>query len=702
MPSRKGFLIAWICLLLLGGLLTRALLQVRQADRAMTGQAWNACHEQTRRAAGQVDQLLEELMAQAHRIAGELASGQLRPRDLPPRLARALASAPPSAYRVGVLFEPYTADPQARLFGPYLERAGPGLRAFRYEGTGDYTRLDWYRYDLGVRGWNEPRRDPGTGILIVDYSEPVRLPGASGASGASGVVRIEVSLKDIQRLVGGLSPGSSGYGFLLSAKGIYLADPLDSNVRDGVFFGATPAARQDPGRRGLAEAALAHRAAFAPGRSAVTGQATWMFLEPVAASHWSLGTMIITDELNLVPPGLNRTLARIVTLALGTALALLHLLLGLWRPTGARLWAFSAGGSLLIAAATGWLWHFAYSLHQAPRNHEVEVMSVAGRTAYLKEHGQLGAGLDSVAAAQIPVGLFIQTMELGGDSQMKISGQVWERCPKDFPAADRGLIFPEASACDLKETFTKREGDSDVVVYSFRGVFRMAGDGMVNYPFDNSSVRLRIWPRAYYSNTLLVPDLEAYTLLIPTSLPGIDRDLSLAGWRLGQSHFSFLDEGYNTNFGIDSYVGQQDSPELAYAFTLKRNFLNPFIATFLPILVVVGLLFALLMTTTRIKEQVSITGYNTMNVLRSVISLFFPVVIAQINLRNHILTEGLLYVKYYYFLVYCLILLVAVDALVVSHSDHPAVHGDDHRMAKLLYWPLLSASFYAISLLYLR
>ena len=699
MPSRKGLITAWVCLFLFGGLLIRGILQVRRADQAVTGQAWNACQGQTRHAAGQVEELLEELMTQAHRIAAELATGQLRPGDLPPRLERALAAAPPSAYRVGVLFEPFAADPRTRLSGPYLERTGAGLRAFRYETSGDYTQLDWYRYDLGVKGWNEPRRDPGTGTLIVDYSEPVRLPGQAGPSG---VVRIEVSLKDIQKLVGSLSPGSSGYGFLLSAKGIYLADPLDSNVRDGVFFGASAAARNDPGRRQLAESALAHRAAFAPGRSAVTGQATWMFLEPVAASQWSLGTMIITDELNLVPPGLNRALARIVTLALATALVLLYLLLGLWRPTGVRLWAFSAGGSLLIAAATGWLWHFAYSLHLAPRNHEVEVMSVASRNAYLREHGQLGAGLDSVAATRIPVGLFIQTMELGGDSQMKISGQVWERCPKDFPAADRGLIFPEASTCDIKETFTKREGGSDVIVYSFRGVFRMDGDGMVNYPFDNSSVRLRIWYKTLYSNIILVPDLEAYTLLIPTSLPGIDRDLSLAGWRLGQSHFSFLNEGYNTNFGIDSYVGQQDSPELAYVFTLKRNFLNPFIATFLPILVVTGLMFALLMTTTRIKEQIAVTGYNTMNVLRSVISLFFPVVIAQINLRNHILTEGLLYVEYYYFVVYCLILLVAVDALAVSHSDHPVLHGDDHRIAKLLYWPLLSASFYAISLLYLR
>jgi hypothetical protein len=200
---------------------------------------------------------------------------------------------------------------------------------------------------------------------------------------------------------------------------------------------------------------------------------------------------------------------------------------------------------------------------------------------------------------------------------------------------------------------------------------------------------------------ILAPDLEAYDLLVPVSLPGLDRGLELSGWKLGESHFSFLDEGYNTNFGIADYIGQQDSPELAYAVTLRRNFTNPFIATFLPLLVVAGLLFALVVTTVRSKEQMSASGYSAMNLLRSVITLFFPVVVAQINLRNHILTEGFLYVEYYYFVIYFLILLSALNALAVLYWDQPVLQRGDNRITKLCFWPLLTGSFFAISALYL-
>jgi hypothetical protein len=48
--------------------------------------------------------------------------------------------------------------------------------------------------------------------------------------------------------------------------------------------------------------------------------------------------------------------------------------------------------------------------------------------------------------------------------------------------------------------------------------------------------------------------------------------------------------------------------ELAYTFTLKRNFTNPFTATLLPLLVVAGLLFTLVAITGRSREQMAASG----------------------------------------------------------------------------------------------
>ena len=81
---------------------------------------------------------------------------------------------------------------------------------------------------------------------------------------------------------------------------------------------------------------------------------------------------------------------------------------------------------------------------------------------------------------------------------------------------------------------------------------------------------------------------------------------------------SFVDSGCLVslgpcwNFGFPDYVGQQESPELAYTFTPKRNFTNPSIATFLPLLVVAGLLFTLVAITGRSREQMAASGYSAM------------------------------------------------------------------------------------------
>ncbi len=690
-------LFAWLCLFGLGGSLSLSLLRFQRNDRETKAAALDACRTQARAAAQEIQEDLVPMREQVSALSRDLATGALDPRDLRARLRKALAAVPRSATRMGVLLR--RPGPAGSLRGPFVERGPGGIRAFEYAAAAD--DLAWARPggDSAQPAWGEPRRDPDTGDLWVHCSGPVRLPGVAGAAG---IVRLEVSLKEIQKRVASLGPGTKGYGFLLSGKGTYLADPLDARVRNGETLEDVARRMGDAGRLHIAQAAAARRAGFAESVSSVTGQATWIFLEPVPAADWSLGFQILKAELDLSPPGLNRTLVALVSLALGTAATALFLALGLPTREGGRLWVFSAGVAILLASGTGLLWHFTYVDPKGPRTHEVPVMSEASRDDFLKAYARLGTGLREVQAEFVPTGIFIQQLETAGSGRMKVSGQVWQKFPKGASREGRGVTFPEGANCDVGPGIVKDEGDTEVHVYPFRGVFPMELGSIVDYPFDQSSVRLRVWPRLTFSNIVLTPDLEAYTLLIPSTLPGIDRGLGLAGWDLESSHFSFFNQRYNTNFGIQDYNGQQDSPELVYTLTLQRSFTSPFIATFLPILVVAGLLFTLVLTTTRLKERVAATGYNAVNILRSVISLFFPVVVSQINLRNNVLTEGLLLVEYHYFVIYCMILLVAVNSLVVAFGGDTFLLREDNRIVKLAFWPALAGAFYGISILYIQ
>ena len=305
--ARKGCILAWASLFLLGGLLVWSITRLTMRRRALEASVQAGCRGQARDAAQAVQSALAGMQGLVHGIQADLEGGRLQPRALDARLEQALAGAPGNVSRVGVLFQPFAVDPARRLYGPCAERAAGKPRRFAYESAGDYTLLPWYQLDLGLAGWNEPHRDPGSGDLLVDYSEPVRLPGSAEPSG---VVRVEVTMKAIQELVGALAPGSSGYGFLLSGKGVYLADPLDARVRDGVTFEVAARELKDPGWLSLVPVAAAHQAGFAESVSALTGQESWIFLEPVPAAGWSLGTLIIKDELDLAPADLNHILVQ--------------------------------------------------------------------------------------------------------------------------------------------------------------------------------------------------------------------------------------------------------------------------------------------------------------------------------------------------------------------------------------------------------
>ena len=148
-------------------------------------------------------------------------------------------------------------------------------------------------------------------------------------------------------------------------------------------------------------------------------------------------------------------------------------------------------------------------------------------------------------------------------------------------------------------------------------------------------------------------------------------------------------------------AGQNGFPELVYNLELKRNVLNPCLTIFLPLAVVAGLLFLMLMGATSQKDKASALGYNFLNMGRAVATLLFPTVLAQINLRTKVVTDGLLYVEYYYFAMDLMLLAVVVYTMAMALSAEGILQKNDALLAKVSFWPLLTGLFFAVTVLYL-
>ena len=699
MTPRRLAIAAWLWIAVLGTLLAVILTRAEAANRVLYRNTVAVGRYRTRNAADRIGAELVDLEAVAHALVGQLQRGEITPAGLEKRLGGLLEAAPTAAERLGVLFEPAGEPGPGRLFAPYAARAGAAVRTYRYdEKWGDYTILPWYRLDQPGGAWIEPHWARDAPLLLVDYQEPFRLPGAKAASG---LVRLQVSLESMSDLVEAMGLGISGYGFLVSAKTVLLVDPRAELIREGKTLVALAEESGEAGQAFIAQCALKGVAGVAEATGYLSDQKVLTLVEPIPSVGWTVGVSLFEDEMALIPKDQGWVMVKVVSLAIAVAWGVLFLAFGGPRLKPAGLWWTAGTGSLVVAVGIGVLFHHAYASPRDEWPRATPVMDPVGLQKFKQRFRTARRGPEVQGEAQyIPTGVYLETLEITGPSQVKLTGMIWQRLPRNTPRDQRGVALPETAVGEVSLGQEVADGDSLVQYYPFRVTIQPDLQTGVDYPFDHLRVRLRIWPKAWFGDQVLVPDLAAYPLLAFRAGPGLDPELDVPGWKLVGSGFGYVLESYNTNFGHERAGVRREAPELVFDVHLKRSFLSPTIVAFLPILAVASLLFTHLVTVSLEKEQVQATGYGYFNYLRNVSALFFTLVVAQFNIRNRIVAEGVIYLEWFYFIMYGVILASCVDALVFALDREYWLRANDNAWAKLAFWPLLMASFYLVAIGY--
>jgi hypothetical protein len=212
------------------------------------------------------------------------------------------------------------------------------------------------------------------------------------------------------------------------------------------------------------------------------------------------------------------------------------------------------------------------------------------------------------------------------------------------------------------------------------------------------SVWLQIWPHDFDKNVILVPDLSSYEIINPSNKPGVRSDIFLPGWDITKSYFSYCQKDYNTSFGFRNYQGGKVFPELFFHVIIKRRFLDPFLSNLLPLLVVAFLNFGAILIATRREKLMGLFGFSAGASMGIAGGLVFVVIVAQNDLRHRLEVESLMYLDYYYFVMYLLLIAVAIDAIIFAWSKRPRfLHYRDHLVPKLLYWPLTMLALFMVT-----
>jgi len=309
---------------------------------------------------------------------------------------------------------------------------------------------------------------------------------------------------------------------------------------------------------------------------------------------------------------------------------------------------------------------------------------------------------------KVKTGIFIQSLKFFNSTEVNITGYIWQRYQdglhdniKPGPG-EVGFILPEQvdSSFEPRETYRVHTANEEIIGWYFEATLRQPFNYSA-YPFDHTTVWVRMWHKQFSRNIILVPDFEAYEATGLSDIFGIEKEIVLENWERENTYFDFNLSSYDTDFGIPNYIGQQGFPELHYNFIVKRKFENAFIVYLLPLLLVAMLLFAALLTVSANDELSSRLGFNASGFIAGSSALFFVVLLAHIQLRQQFAGSSIVYIEYFYILMYLLLVLATVNTYLFSIRSKRGcgfILYQDNIVVKVGYWPVVLGSLILITL----
>ena len=233
----------------------------------------------------------------------------------------------PQVYGAAIAFEPFSYNPDKRLFSPYVYGQGIDLNAIDIGADSyDYTDGSWEWYsgvlETGRGQWTEPYFDEGAGnALMTTFSAPFYRDGKIG-----GVATVDVRLDGLDD---DAALQFTGENFMiLSRSGRFIAhyNPslvMSSSIQDQVLMQGNAQFKAGIERMLAGETGVSVVNDLFLNGAVVEGE-SWVFFTPVAATGWFLSSTLprsaLTSELwslmSMAIYGLALMIALIIALTL--------------------------------------------------------------------------------------------------------------------------------------------------------------------------------------------------------------------------------------------------------------------------------------------------------------------------------------------------------------------------------------------------
>jgi hypothetical protein len=287
----------------------------------------------------------------------------------------------------------------------------------------------------------------------------------------------------------------------------------------------------------------------------------------------------------------------------------------------------------------------------------------------------------------IPTGLFLDTFEITSVNKIVIAGKIWQTYPKNFPH-QVGFSFDKATSVKPTLIKTKDLGDKTLYLWHFEGTI-YEKINVKKFPFDHQISRISITSIDPQKRIVFIPDLNAYQDTSPKSKIGIgDYDLSNYGFNLERTYFTLEFKDFATNFGDFTVVKNFGENVLTYNLILKREILDAALIYFLPFMVILCLLYAILLIVQKWLDR-SLSGIT---------ALIFTLFLLHRMLRDTFQAAQILYLEYMFITGYLALLFIGFYIIFIFFSQR-LKNPDSKRHAVIthLFWPIILISWVLIT-----
>jgi hypothetical protein len=655
----------------------------------------------TLQAARSIDGILGETKQNVDSIADHLSKGEIKHEDALKELKEKLAGNE-HYFSAGLCYTPYSFKPGLKLYSKLHVKKDGHIESSPVEKTYDYTKPEHKWFTEAVASgpyWSQPFYGEAAKALLITYSVPFfNTDQSTGRRSIKGIVVISLSMEQIKRTIESLDLGPTGFGALVSQKGVYIYHPDTELVISGKTLREAARELADKDRLILSEKAERGESGILDHRSASTGLNSWMIYAPIPLTGWSLQNTFMKDDLEW---DVSLIRHRLIWIAISIIIFLSSAVLFLFQIYDGdrlRLWLASSICTLLLTAGIGYIWNVSLSYDSVSGNEGILISDRATLLRVMNSYTRESLERHTEAPVFIPTGIFLETASLNTSGELSISGYIWQKYKVGMQdSIARGFTISNAYNMEIKENYRVVEKGYEVVRWYFSGKVSQ-NLNYSKYPLDLAKINIRVLHKELNHNVFLVPDLASYKFINPTALPGIRKGMSMPGWNMSRSSFELRKIASNTGLGLEQRLDKENFPSFHFCIIIKRIFLDAFISNLIALIIVAVILFTLLMITSRDEKLVSFMQAGSGRILNICASMFFIIAFSHIEVRRRILSEQIFYLEYFYFLIYLAILLVCINSVMYSiGAKIHLIQYKDNIVFRLFFWPFLTGLMFVVT-----